>query len=127
MAEPANEPTSFWFKIIDSVASLLYRLGPWFFIFLIAREAAKVLIAYSGKQTLAHVAFQFIADFKIDKLLCYGVGIGGAAYGYKQKRLKEKTIVRLAPEGQERERRIDPDRTSSRLTPRGRTRREDEP
>lgn len=54
------------------------------------------------------------------------VGVGGILYGLKQKNLKKHVIKKLHPYQEKYETLIDKGRSSSRLTPTGNTRKEDE-
>jgi hypothetical protein len=112
-------------QAIDAIATtvrvvlfcgLLLLLGYW---------TRDVLLAYAGKTTLADVAIRLAADLKIDKMFAYLFGGGGVAYGLLQRRLRRQTIARLTPRSRAREEELDPNRTSSGLTPRGTTRPED--
>jgi len=91
----------------------------------VAWFARDVLVAYAGQTTSANVVVQLFADFRIAVLLPWAVGAGGIIYGIRQKHLKEQAIERLTKRTHELERIVDPARTSSGLTPRGRTRPED--
>ncbi|HXQ52880.1 MAG TPA: hypothetical protein VN802_17440 [Stellaceae bacterium] len=80
-----------------------------------------VLLAYAGTSTFANVAISFVTDFKLDRVLAYGFGAGGVGYGLRQRKLRRKNIERLAPRAAMLEKIIDPNRTSSGLTPQGTT------
>lgn len=67
-----------------------------------------------------------MADVKIGNAISYVVGGGGLLYGARQKRLKGNTIQKMGAQIKELEAKIDPNRSSSGLTERGKTRPEDE-
>lgn len=87
--------------------------------------AREVLIAFAGHQTGANVSLSLIAKLEADRWFAYLVGATGAGYGYVQRGLRQRTIKRLTERTSELETRIDKRRSSSGLTPKGRTRRED--
>ena len=92
---------------------------------LIAREAAKVLIEYAGKETSADIAMSLFGNLEVSLTLTLFVGAGGFFYGLWQRKLRKDTIERLQGRNQELESMIDSKRSSSNLTARGETRKED--
>ena len=86
----------------------------------------RAIAVLAGQYTFADIGVKFLADVKIANSVGYVVGAAGVAYGRRQKKLKEDTIQQLAPRIKELETAIDPNRSSSGLTQRGRTRPEDE-
>jgi hypothetical protein len=83
--------------------------------------AHAVLIEYAGKSTLADLAFRLVVDLRLDVALAYMFGAGGVGYALYERRLRRRNIARLTARNQELELRIDPERSSSGLTPRGTT------
>lgn len=79
----------------------------------------------AGQYTTADIGIKVLADLKVSQVLAWLFGAGGVGYGWRQRKLKQDTIERYAPRVQQREREVDPKRTSSRLTQRGTTRAED--
>lgn len=82
---------------------------------------------YAGKYTFADIGISLLGDFRVSEALIYILGVGGIIYGYGERRLRLKAIERLANRQIELEKRIDPGRSSSGLTPQGTTRPEDIP
>jgi hypothetical protein len=87
--------------------------------------ARDVLVAFAGKETAANLAISLIMKLQLDRWIAYLVGAGGLGYGALQRRQRQRTISRLTSHTAELETRLHPSRTSSGLTPEGRTRRED--
>ncbi len=83
----------------------------------IAYMSFRSVDALAGKITFASLGASFIGDVRINEALAWLLA--------GERRLRRKHIERTAPQISELESRIDPNRTSSRLTPRGTTRRED--
>lgn len=112
-------------RVIDGligVASTLIIAGAVVWIVGYLRD---VLIAFAGKETNASLAFTILAKIQADRWLAYLFGAGGIGYGLVERRLRTRNIRRLTKRPTELETRIHPARTSSGLTPEGRTRRED--
>jgi hypothetical protein len=57
----------------------------------------------------------------VERVVLAGSSLAGIGYGVKQRRIKEHTIREMGSFRQKYEALLDPDRTSSRLTERGRT------
>jgi hypothetical protein len=113
-------------ETVDVVAARLSKWGP---ICVICYFGYLSIAALAGKATLATFGLWLIADVKINKVFSHAIttafGVGGITYGYRERKLKRKTIERLSAQVIERERELDPKRSSSRLTTRGATRPED--
>lgn len=104
------------------VAGPALRAVPWcLLLFAVAWFTRDVLVAYAGQTTSANVIVKLIADLRVAVVVPWALAAGGVAYGLRQKHLKEDAIERLTKRPQELEKLIDPNRTSSQLTPRGRT------
>lgn len=87
----------------------------------VAYYVRDVLVAFAGKHTDASLAFRFLANLQADRWFAYLFGVFGAGYGIAERRLKRRTIRRLTARTEELELRLDPNRTSSGLTPQGTT------
>jgi hypothetical protein len=83
------------------------------------------LEALAGKSTDANIFVSLLANMEISVALAWGVGVAGVAYGRHQRGLRKTTIARLQGRIHDLETNIDPNRTSSRLTPQGDTNPED--
>jgi hypothetical protein len=95
-------------------------------------SAAAVAITYfvtgsvdrlAGKFTYADIGIKFISDFKVT--IAYTLTSAATAWALLERKLKGDTIKRLSARVTELEKRLDPGRSSSRLTERGTTRPED--
>lgn len=80
-----------------------------------------VLVSYAGRYTFANVAITVAANFGIDRYFAYGFGIAGIGYGLRERQFRRRNIERLTKRTIDLERTIDPNRTSSGLTPLGTT------
>ncbi len=115
------------FRTTEGIASVIRELIRWGGLVLIARYGYLTVAALAGQTTAADIGIKFLADVQISRVFAVLFGGSGIAYGLQQRRLRKNTIERLQGRIQEHERRIDPQRTSSRLTARGETRPEDKP
>jgi hypothetical protein len=94
-------------------------------VILLDRYARDVLITFAGKETAAKLAFSLIVNLQADRWFAYIIGALGLGYGAVERRLRQRNIRRLTTHTAELEKRLHAERTSSGLTPEGRTRRED--
>lgn len=92
---------------------------------IIAGYGRDALIAFAGVSTEANFAVHLVTKLEADRWFAYVVGALGLGYGWNQRRLRRRNIRRLTHHSAALERRLDPDRTSSDLTPEGKTRSED--
>ena len=115
----------FRFKLIDLAASTVALLIPWGSLVVIGYLLSGALNALAGKFTFADIGIRVLSDVRVSEGLTYLLGGGGIAYGLNERRLRRKAIERLSGRVQELEKRLDPKRTSSKLTRRGTTRPED--
>jgi len=85
--------------------------------------------ALAGRTTLANigVGVKLLGKVYISQAVAWLFGGCGVGYGLRQRALRHSAIARLSPAVREREQALDPKRTSSELTERGRTKPEDEP
>jgi len=110
------------FRVVDPVSKAFDLLIP---------GIAAVLVAYfgvfrpvhdlAGRQTAASFGLALFADVKPDEIIAWLMAFVGWFFGINAQRLRRNTTERLTNRIQELERRIDPNRTTSGLTPRGRT------
>jgi hypothetical protein len=115
----------FRFRVLDVIGAGLTLAVPWGSLILIAWMVTDSVNGLAGKYTFADIGVRFLADVKVSEAIAYAVGAGGMLYGYRERRLRQKNIARLSGRNQDHERRIDPKRSSSGLTPEGKTRPED--
>ncbi len=113
------------FKLIDLAASAFSLLIPWGALIVIAYYLSGSINVLAGKYTFADIGFRVLSDIRVSDGVAYLLGGGGVAYGLNERRLRRKTIERLSGRIQELEKRLDPRRSSSKLTRRGTTRPED--
>lgn len=83
--------------------------------------AYRSIAALSGQHTEALFAFNLFANVTVSKALAYVFGGCGIIYGGVQHRARKRIVGRLGPRVKELEEGIDPERSSSELTPRGDT------
>lgn len=87
----------------------------------------EIVSILAGKSTLANIGLNLgvLADFKISEVLGGGIGVGGIVYGLSERTYRKSKVRRMGDRIKLLEEKIDPNRSSSGLTPRGNTRRED--
>lgn len=110
------------FRFIDVVSKALDRLIP---------GAVAVLIVYfgiyrtahelAGKETFGAFWIGLLADIKPDEIMAWLTALIGWMFGINSQRLRRNTTERLSSRIRELEQRVDPNRTTSGLTPRGQT------
>ncbi len=117
------------FRLISRGIDGLVMLGKTGFIVLavigLGRYARDVLVAFAGKETAANLALSLIVNLQADRWFAYLVGAMGVGYGAVERHLRRRNIRRLTAHTAQLEKRLNPARTSSGLTPEGKTRRED--
>lgn len=127
--EPRQEPSTFrWF--FGHVFSLLRRHGAavamWLTLGWCAHEVSRAFIAYAGRSSLADLTFRVLANVSVVWELSLTLsGISVTLY-IRERKLHRDTRERLTARVSELELKIDAKRTSSQLTPRGQTRKDDE-
>ena len=128
-ALPANQPPTSRY-ILGNLFNLLRRFGGtiviWSCIAYLGHEAREVLIAYAGKSSFADLTLRLLAQVSIVwKLSLTLTGFSITLY-LRERNQHRKTRERLTARITQLELRIDPNRTSSLLTPEGLTREEDQ-
>lgn len=71
------------------------------------------------------IAVGFFGDVRINVIVAWTLALSGIGYGARQRHLRHNAIERLQSRITTLEERVDPGRTTSGLTPRGKTRPED--
>jgi hypothetical protein len=112
-------------QLLDILATVVQIGIPWGSVCFISYMGFLSVDALAGKTTLAQLGLHFIGDVRINEALAWFLSGAFGVYGLNERRLRRKNILRTASQIHELESRIDPNRTSSNLTPRGTTRRED--
>ena len=110
---------------IDGLFALFRTVAIIVGVVLIAGFARDVLVAFAGKETAANLALSLIVNLQADRWLAYLFGAGGVGYGVRQRQLRRRNISRITGHNAEVEKRLHPGRSSSGLTPEGKTRPED--
>jgi hypothetical protein len=118
----------FRFRLTD-VASLAIERG--------LPIAGVVLVTYfgvfrpihdlAGRNTQASFGLAMFADIRPSEIVSYLFGVAGWIFGINAQRLRRNVTERLAGRNAALEQQKDPNRTSSGLTPRGKTPPEDAP
>ncbi len=90
-----------------------------------AHEAATVLVAFAGRTSNANLALRLAANLNVAIGLSVCVSGGSIALYINERRLHRRTIERLSARNAALELKIDPNRSSSRLTVQGLTQKED--
>lgn len=110
------------FRLIDVLAKALDQIIPGVVLVLIVYFGIyRTAHDLAGRRTLADFGFRLFADAKPDEIIAYALAIVGWFFGVNAQRLRRNTTERLTARIQELERKIDPERTTSGLTPRGKT------
>lgn len=93
---------------------------------IIARYGYLSIEALAGYETKADLALNVLGQLNFSITLAWAAAIGGLMYGFRQKKLRRDTIERLQDRIKKYESMEDPNRSSSHLTKRGETRKEDQ-
>lgn len=114
----------FRFRLVDLAAKGIDKVFSSGTIIIVAYLAYRAVLALAGKLTLADFAVK-VLGFKPNEIVAYVFGAGGVGFGLRAQRLRRNQTERTAQRIAEMEQRLDPNRTSSGLTPRGLTHPED--
>jgi hypothetical protein len=110
------------FRRIDAATTILSHVIRWGVLLGLGRYAYLGVVVLAGKQTLAHIVLEFLANLRVSQTIAYLFGAGGIIYGVGERRLRQRNIERHSAQKNELERIIDPKRTSSNISERGTTR-----
>lgn len=117
------------FVLLGQVIEAALRLGQAIIagivLVCIAYFLQKVLLAYAGKTTEANLSFSLLARVQADRWVAYIFGAGGVTYGLFERNLRQSNIKRMSKLNSALEQKLDPNRTSSGLTPTGKTHKSD--
>ena len=113
---------------IQARAAVITTLIRWAGVVALGFWGFKSIDVLAGRATLAAIGVTLKAFGKvyISEAVAWLFGMGGVGYGLVQRRLRRSVIARLSPAVRDREKAIDPKRTSSQLTERGQTKPQDE-
>lgn len=114
-----------WLTTINGIVTVVRTLIVWGSSAIIVFFAFRSLVAMAGTDTSANIVIEVIARLGLDRWAAYFLAFLGMLFGLRQNQLRQKAIERLNEYPAELEKRIDPSRSSSRLTTRGKTRPED--
>jgi hypothetical protein len=109
----------------EGFVSIVNNLIRWGGLVSISYFAVLSIRAMAGQHTFADIGIRVLADVHVSEAVAWIFGGSGVAYGWRQRKLRRDTVERLANRNIELEKRLDPNRASSQLTPRGDTRPED--
>lgn len=112
-------------QVIDGVSRLARAAVYGGVVVCVAYYARDAVIAFAGKHTDANLAFSALANLQADRWFAYFFGASGVGYGLRERKLRRETTARLTTRPEALELRLHPGRTSSGLTPNGKTRQED--
>ena len=128
--QPSQESAlKYRYQFFQSVTTTIGTACRWGGAAVIVYYLYKSVEAVAGRVTVANVDIAldpFATRWPVRVCLALGaLGVIGSLYGWRERRLRRTTIERLQRRNQTLEKLIDPNRTSSELTPRGDTRPED--
>jgi hypothetical protein len=132
MANPSQKPPRtesdylLSYKKIDSVTTVVRETVKWAAIVLIVRYGYYAIVVLAGRSTFADIVVRFLANLKVSDGILYLLAGGGICYGVGQRYLRRRHIKRVVPAKNRLERMLDPNRSSSGLTPKGTTQPGDE-
>lgn len=114
-------------SLIESGASVLNNLIRFGFAFLIVRELYKIVTVLAGENTFADIgiSIEVLGEAPVSHGIAWALAALGVGYGLRQAKLRRDTVERLQGRIQSLETELDPNRTTSGITPRGTTRPED--
>ncbi len=116
-------------QALDLVGRFLLLLPKWGSISILGFFAYRCVGMLAGKETVARFGLFLVADLKATKafshVVSWAVGAGGTIYGVRERNLRRKSIKRITAHSIETEKKLDPERSTSHLTERGTTRKED--
>jgi hypothetical protein len=101
-----------------SVANTLIRVSGLCFLGFCAWQS---IAALAGHTTLASIGLRALGSVYVSEAAAWLLAVGSVGYGVVQRQLRRREIARFAPLLRDKERAIDPKRTSSQLTDRGDT------
>ena len=114
---------AFKFLLVERAASTIKTAIPWVAAVAISYFLFDALKAYAGEQTDLTLLLSLFLDSNPGLTITISIGVT-AIFGFlyrRERRLRYITVERLEGRIRELETRLDPGRTSSGLTPQGRT------
>lgn len=107
------------------LAPIAINLIRWGGLCAIAYFGYAAISSLAGKTTISDIMVNILSNVVISNGLAWVLAGGGVAYGWRERRLRQRAIQRLGGRIPELETNIDPGRTSSTLDSRGETNPED--
>jgi hypothetical protein len=114
------------YKKLEILSDAVHLAIPWGSAGVIAYFIYASVGKLAGQTTLAQIGMSFMGNLHVSTAVAYIFGGSGVAYGYRQRALRHKKIADLTAHTQSLEMLVDSKRTSSKLTPQGTTRPEDQ-
>jgi len=105
----------------QAIASIVNNAIRWTGVVFISWCGYQSINAMAGKQTAASILISLFGNLTVSQSLAYILGAGGVIYGLSERKLRQGTVKRLQKRNQDLEGRLDPGRTSSKLTETGET------
>jgi hypothetical protein len=112
-------------QTIDIVAVLGRAAIYGICIIWVASYMRDAFVSFAGQHTDANLSFSLITKLQADRWLAYLFGVSGVGYGLFERNLRRRNIKRMTNRSEKLEKLIDPQRSSSSLSPEGSTRKED--
>lgn len=113
--------------MLDTAGKIVSILTPWGAIAYIASQLFGAVSSLAGLATFADIGIKLLGDFRISEAIAYIFGVGSMIYGYNERRLRQRHIGKSSAREIALEKKVDPGRSSSKLTQQGTTRPEDRP
>ncbi|MFC1566913.1 hypothetical protein ACFL4A_03625 [bacterium] len=104
---------------------ILSNFIKWTSLIVIIYFIHKSIFYLSGKTADANILIKVLGNINIKTKIAYSFGFVGVLYGYLQRKLRKDKVAELADRNKQLEKIIHNNRSSSKLTPLGNTRKED--
>lgn len=106
-------------QIVAGLAGTLIRYAAFFGViyFGVYRTVGEL----AGEKTTANVLISLLTDFRMSHALAWTLAAGTTFYGLRERKLRRDSTARQAKQNRLLERKLDPHRSSSKLTERGET------
>lgn len=115
------------YDLAEAVASVLRSLFKWGGLVGIFYFLSEIVSDLAGQTTYADIGIDvgILAEVGTSQVLAWALALGAVIWALLERSLRRKTIERLTGRIRDLEESEDPNRSSSNLTPRGKTRPED--
>jgi hypothetical protein len=112
-------------EVAVAISSTLQTLIRWGAGVCFAYYGYRTIEVLAGRSTEANIVLNILGNIAFSSTIAWTFGVAGAAYGWRQRKLRGDAVERLQNRIKELESKVDPERTSSNLTVRGDTNPED--